>query len=585
MFCSNCGYQLEEGMRVCPQCGTVAGTVSVVEGNAAIAERIENARQDGGYMADAGQVPGKAYQYAAPVRKGKKKLYLALMAILVVTGSAAFLTYRQYRNNVKELQAYLEQGLIDEAREKADGMPKWQAKKAFDKINHDIQAENNSYLKENTYDAAFYAELQGKALALHEMEELDESTVQSMPQLQRCYEETVQNDALYVAEGYLSFLQEIQAEYDASAEDKIHHAQEVRSAYEEAQGNYDAGKYQEALDICQAIAPDEADVIYIESVAALLENIGDAYTSKIEENMQRAIENKDYETMYQFIKAAKDGSQDKEKYSELENQYLDAALKEVKRNLSSQDFEYAYDICKAVADCMPDNEKVMDLFVETVQGYVKNQLAEEEIDAAEEILAEALGILPEQADLTALQEQMENGMWRLAYDAYLTELHSDQGDMEFTLYPAGKLEIPYLLVISGNTYSFYKYDEENVRVASVAQKEFDTYAPSEKLFFHYTDRVDNGYFAKTFVEVWNAYSFDGKEFVFEYDLRKAEENHYEAFTNKILSSETRYQKDDEPISEEEYNQQMERIEKSDGMKTYSYSEENIKALLYNDSAK
>ncbi len=97
--------------------------------------------------------------------------------------------------------------------------------------------------------------------------------------------------------------------------------------------------------------------------------------------------------------------------------------------------------------------------------------------------------------------------------------------------------------------------------------------------------MGRGYFSTTAFEGWDGYSFDGKEFVFESRLEKIQERHFEAFTNKVLSSEETYKKDNEVISESEYDAQRKRIESAEGITAYSYSEENINAVLYPNSAK
>lgn len=599
MFCSHCGYKLEDGMRVCPQCGTAAEKVNIIAENfeisadADIVADAELAEDADGYATKAVKGAGKALRKAhrayksvseehpAMVQKAKKKRYgiLAIIAVIVI-GMMALSFYKRYQNDVEELQTYLEQGLIDEARSKADSMSKWQAQKVFDGINHEIQSENNAYINKNAYDAGFYGALRTKVSALHEMEQLNEATVESMPDLQHCYEEAIQNDELRIAEEYLSFLREMQVDYDVSVEDKIGYAKDARSDYEKAKHKYESGSYQEAMDICQEIVPDESDVILKKNIAALLGDIDAAYSKAIEENMRRAIENEDYAAIYQYIKTAKAGNSDNEKYAEIENQYLDGALKEIKENISYGDFEFAYDICKAVAECMPDNDDVVNLFAETVQGYVKYLLASESIETAEEILAEGLGVTPDNAVLATLQERLDNDTWRLAYEVFLGGLHEEADTIEFTLYPVDKLEIPYLLVVTDNTYEFYKYDENQKSVELAASRDFEVCMPAEGLFFSHGETSEDGYFSTTTIEYWDGYSFDGEEFVSEYSLQKMQERHYEAFTNKTLSLEETYMKDNNSISESEYNKQVARIEKANGMATYSYNEDNINEVIF-----
>ncbi len=571
MFCSHCGYKLEDGMQVCPECGTSAGSVSVPAGDIDV---VDNSKITEEYSVNS-------------VRKVKKKRHIAFLFIIIfIIGAITSSYYRQYRNDVKELQTYIEQGSIEEARNKADSMPKWQAQKAFDTINHDIQSENNAYIKKKEFDAGFYSDLQEKVLVLHEMEKLDEPTMKSMPDLEYCYEETLQNDELSVAEGYMLFLQEIQMDYDVSVQDKMNHAQEVRSSYESAKLKYESGSYQEALDICKAIVPDELDIVYQENTAALLKNIEEAYSKVVEENMKRAVENQDYETIYQYIKTAKDGSSDIGKYTEMENQYLEGAIKAVKSLLSYENFESAYTTCRAVAECLPDNADVINLFVETVQEYVKNLLSSLDFDTAEEILSEGLNIFPDNTELTTLQARLDNDTWRVVYEVFLSDLYGETESIEFTLYPVSEMAIPYLLVIrDNNSYEFYKYNENDRNVEMVANQKFDTYIPAEGLFFYFGQTFDKGYFSTTTNESWTGYSFDGKEFVLKYRLEKIQENHYEAITNKVLSSEDTYMKDDEVISESEYNTQVKRIESADGMKVYSYSKDNINAVIYNNQVR
>ena len=147
------------------------------------------------------------------------------------------------------------------------------------------------------------------------------------------------------------------------------------------------------------------------------------------------------------------------------------------------------------------------------------------------------------------------------------------------------MEIPYLLALSGGSYQFYKYNENHRSAELAAEGEFDTYLPAEGLFFRFETSMDSGYFSTTAFEGWDGYSFDGKEFVFESRLEKIQERHFEAFTNKVLSSEETYKKDNEVISESEYDAQRKRIESAEGITAYSYSEENINAVLYPNSAK
>ena len=509
-------------MQACPACGAEVGNFSLAAGGIDVVEH--------------GSVVEESPMGAVRTVKKKRRMALLLLLLLAI-GAVAFSFYRQYRKNAKELQAYVEQGFVEEAREKAENMPKWQAKKAFDQINHKLQSENDAYKKKKAYDAGFYQALEEKALTLHELERLDEATRKSMPDLQYCYQEALQKDALSVAEEYLSFLEGLQMEQDAAVQEKLRHAKEVRSSYEAASLAYESGDYQEALDICKAIAPDELDAIYIDRTAALLKEIQEEYAKAVEENMQSAVENQDYATIFEYIKALKDGSAEGGTYQEMESEYLDGAIKAVKSFLSYQELARAYATCKAVAECLPDNGDVAALFVQTAQKYVKDLL-----------------------------------------------LSSDE-EIEFALYPVDKMEIPYLLALSGGSYQFYKYNENHRSAELAAEGEFDTYLPAEGLFFRFETSMDSGYFSTTAFEGWDGYSFDGKEFVFESRLEKIQERHFEAFTNKVLSSEETYKKDNEVISESEYDAQRKSIESAEGITAYSYSEENINAVLYPNSAK
>lgn len=557
-------------MQACPACGAEVGNFSLAAGGIDVVEH--------------GSVVEESPMGAVRTVKKKRRMALLLLLLLAI-GAVAFSFYRQYRKNAKELQAYVEQGFVEEAREKAENMPKWQAKKAFDQINHKLQSENDAYKKRKAYDAGFYQALEEKALTLHELERLDEATRKSMPDLQYCYQEALQKDELSVAEEYLSFLEGLQMEQDAAVQEKLRQAKEVRSSYEAASLAYESGDYQEALDICKAIAPDELDAIYIDRTAALLKEIQEEYAKAVEENMQSAVENQDYATIFEYIKALKDGSAEGGTYQEMESEYLDGAIKAVKSFLSYQELARAYATCKAVAECLPDNGDVAALFVQTAQKYVKDLLLSSDFDSAEEILAEGQKIFPENVELTALQDRLENNTWKVVYEAFLSDLYAGDEEIEFALYPVDKMEIPYLLVLSGGSYQFYKYNENHRSTELAAEGEFDTYLPAEGLFFRFGSSTDSGYFSTTAFEGWDGYSFDGKEFVFESRLEKIQERHFEAFTNKVLSSEETYKKDNEVISESEYDAQRKRIESAEGITAYSYSEENINAVLYPNSAK
>lgn len=600
MFCLHCGHQLGDEEQVCPACGTAVEKINTVEENVEIPKDIESMtnpieqKQADGYVTKAVKGTGKALRKAHKayktvseenqdtIRKVKSKWYLAVIAVIVIAaGYIAYSAYSQYQQNAKELQAYIEQGLIDEIKTKMETMPAGQVEKIFNRVNQDIQSENNAYVNENTYDADFYSVLKTKISMLYELERLNESTIESMPDLQHCYQETIQTDELYIAEGYLSFLQEYQITFDTSVEEKINNARAVRSNYEEAVREYEAKDYQKAMKICQGITPDELDLAYIENVATLLNEIKTAYAGAIEENIQRAIDNQDYVSIYQFVKAAKEINPEDSKYTEIENLYLEGAMRAVKSCFSTNGYDVAYAICKAIIECIPDNAEVTDLFAETVQGYVKSLISLGSMDTALNILAESRVILPEHTVLTTLQTRLDNDTWRLLYEICLTDLYKENDAIKFTLYPVDALAVPYLLVISGNTYTFYRYKESDNIVETVASESFEACTSTEGLFYMHSSDVKSGYFSNTFIDSWGAYSFDGTKFVHEYVIREINERHYEAFTEKVLSNDYTYMKDDDSISESEYNKQLKKIEEAQGFTAYDYNEQNIENIIYN----
>ena len=117
-------------MQACPACGAEVGNFSLAAGGIDVVEH--------------GSVVEESPMGAVRTVKKKRRMALLLLLLLAI-GAVAFSFYRQYRKNAKALQAYVEQGFVEEAREKAENMPKWQAKKAFDQINHKLQSENDAY--------------------------------------------------------------------------------------------------------------------------------------------------------------------------------------------------------------------------------------------------------------------------------------------------------------------------------------------------------------------------------------------------------------------------------------------------------
>lgn len=452
--------------------------------------------------------------------------------------NAAILSYNMEVSEVVELVATGENQSVKEARNMMGKLSSKQRKEVVDKINDILLTDCKSYISKGEFSEKFYEKIICVGNFLKSYGEIKKEVVNGFPTLEFYYQELMNNetediDIWETGKAYIAFIEDISGNTENDMSGKFEKAINVRLSYKEAIEYYQADNYQQALEICGRITPQEEDSKYIEKITNLKNDI-------------------------------------LEKYGE----YIP---KEVTVLLENENYEEALILLKGVWTYFKDSEEIKELFEQSVGKYIMSLINNSEYDKATTIANESLELM-DSKKIKEYKDRLEQERWKWVYWNVLKE---NPVEKEFCLYEIAGKEIPVLILILNESYRFVNFNENTKEVESSTYN-IRKYDKENDVFYEYKECDKRGEYndeifgyPDVHVEEWSAYTFNGAEMKYEYSLKKE----VSTANGKIVDESYTF-KGTDLKSEMAYDAQLLMIKGTEGLTTSSITNEEIEKILF-----